>query len=420
MTDQMDEQLERGLASLTEWQGPSPKLWRRALAAADVVKPQRNHLLRFNWRSPKLLYGTAAVVFLAIAATLMTQATHALEFVAGGTGMTFDRAGDGSNRAEGWRWSLSSRADPSGMHNLIWRIAGQDIAPTTGESADDGRFSQGAFGDEGAQAPPNASQSKSQWLLISQGGSAPKSFISPSSSGAQDSAGRQVVRKATIELKTEDVRAAFAKVKLVLSAAQGEYVQDSSLTGSGETAQANLTLRVAADRLGEVLGRLNELGTVISERTEGEDVTAQTVDLEARLRNETRVEVELLELLEKRKDAPLKEILELRQSLAAVRNVIEQLTARREHLSRLVSLATVLVIIRAEDAPPPEQPGIGAFFGRSMTNAWDNGLTLLIRTFATLLHVLVGGLIWWVLLVGAVVLIRRAIQRSAARVAAGD
>ena len=407
MTDQIDEQLERGLASLTEWQGPSPKLWRRALAAADIVEPLRKPLLRFNWRSPKLLYGTAAVVFLAIAATLITPATLTPEFVVGSTGMDFAP-------------KFSSRVDPDGIHNLLWRIAGQDIAPTTGESAAGGRFSQGAFGDEGAQAPPNASQSKSQWLLISQGGSAPKSFISPSSSGAQNSAGRHVVRKATIELKTKDVRAAFAKVKLVLSAAQGEYVQDSSLTGSGDTAQANLTLRVAADLLGEVLSRLNELGTVISERTEGEDVTAQTVDLEARLRNETRVEVELLELLEKRKDAPLKEILELRQSLAAVRNVIEQLTARREHLSRLVSLATVLVIIRAEDAPPPEQPGIGAFFGRSMTNAWDNGLTLLIRTFATLLHVLVGGLIWWVLLVGAVLLIRRAIQRSAARVAAAD
>lgn len=413
MTDQTDEQLERGLASLTEWQGPSPKLWRRALATADLGKPRPKHLLRFNWRSPKLLYGTAAVVFLAIAATLMTQATLAPEFVAGGTGMTFERAGDGSNRAERLRQSLAANPD-------IWRFAGQDVLPSASQSADDARITHGFFGDEGEGVPYASSPSKSFRLLISQGGSAPKSFISPSSGGAQDSAGRRVVRKATIELKTEDVRAAFAKVKLVLSAAQGEYVQDSSLTGSGDTAQANLTLRVAADRLGEVLSRLNELGTVISERTEGEDVTAQTVDLEARLRNETRVEVELLELLEKRTDAPLKEILQLRQSLAVVRNAIEQLTARREHLSRLVSLATVLVIIRAEDAPPPEQPGLGAFFGRSMTNAWDNGLALLIRTFATLLHVLVGGLIWWVLLVGAVLLVRRAIQRSAARVAAAD
>jgi len=214
---------------------------------------------------------------------------------------------------------------------------------------------------------------------------------------------RHIVRKATIELVTEDVRAAFRKAEMIVSEAGGEYVEDSSLTGTAENMRADLTLRVAADRLSEVMNELRDLGEVRSEKLTGEDVTTQVVDLEARLRNEQRVEVELLELLEKRQDAPLREILELRGTLSNVRGSIERLTAQRQRLSRLVSLATVLVIIRAEHAPaPPDEPtefSIGTYFSEGVHKAWQKGLMLLADTCGFLLSVIVGGLIWWILLV---------------------
>ncbi|MFQ5805550.1 MAG: DUF4349 domain-containing protein [Phycisphaerae bacterium] len=212
---------------------------------------------------------------------------------------------------------------------------------------------------------------------------------------------RQIIRKATIELLTDDVRAAFLKATQIVSEAKGEYVQDSSLTGTAENMQADLTLRVAADRVPEVMNELRQLGEVRSEKLAGEDVTTQAVDLEARLRNEQRVETELLELLEKRKDAPLTEILQLRATLSDVRSVIERLTAQRERLNRLVSLATVLVIIRTQAAPPeePDDPSIGAYFIDGIQKAWQRGLMLLADTCGLLLSIAVGGLIWWVLVV---------------------
>ena len=227
---------------------------------------------------------------------------------------------------------------------------------------------------------------------------------------------RHVIRKATIELATEDVRAVFLKAALLISEAKGEYVQDSGITGRAEKMQANLTLRVAAERLPEVLNELRQLGEVRSEKTTGEDVTTQVVDLEARLRNEQRVEAELLQLLEKREDSPLKEILELRRTIADVRQAIEQLTAQRERLSRLVSLATVLVIIRPADAPPPaepEEPGLGAYFIDALGGAWHKGTTFLVNTFAGFVSVLIGGLIWWILLIAVILLVRSYRRRTA-------
>jgi len=226
---------------------------------------------------------------------------------------------------------------------------------------------------------------------------------------------RQVVRKAQMELLAKDVRATFLKASLLISEAQGEYVQDSSITGSGERVEANLTLRVAATRLADVLNELRGLGEVRSEQTGGEDVTGQVVDVEARLRNEKQVEAELLKLLESRQNAPLKDIVDVRTSLGNVRQSIEQLTAQREKLGRLVSLATVLVIIRPADAPPPKPPpGLAAYLGQSLLDGLHRGALFLINTLATIAGVLVGGLVWWVLLVAAILIVRGYRRRRSA------
>lgn len=229
-------------------------------------------------------------------------------------------------------------------------------------------------------------------------------------------AARQVARKATIELLTSDVRTAFLKATYLVQEAGGEYAEDSSLTGSGREMQANVTLRVAAGRLSEVLVELRQLGEVRSERIEGQDVTAQAVDLDARLHNERRVETELLELLSARKDAPLAEILSLRETLARVRASIEQLAAARERLARLVNLATVLVILRAPDAPPPapSDRGLLAYGAETLYTAWVTGARFLVQSIGLFVSALVGGLPLWILL-GVVYAIHTRHSRRTAR-----
>lgn len=226
--------------------------------------------------------------------------------------------------------------------------------------------------------------------------------------------GRQVIRKATMDLLTPDVRAVFMKAAHLVSEAGGEYVQESALTGTGRDLLGTLTLRVAATRLSVVAGQLRELGVVSSESTSGEDVTAQVVDIDARLRNERRVEAELLEFLASRSHAPLKDVLELRDSIARVRQSIESLTAQQQRLSRLVSLATILVIIRAD----ADKPNLGGSLGNRLEQAWTTGRTSFISSLGWLVEVLVGGAVWWALLAvstGCVLVARR---RAIARVSA--
>ncbi|MCI0631068.1 MAG: DUF4349 domain-containing protein [Phycisphaerales bacterium] len=420
MSTQSRDPLEHQLAALTVWNDPDPQVWKRALDAASkqpVPKPPRIHRI-LNWPLPKVLAAMVALFLLGTIAiaillpSLGKARSHVIFEHAGPVNSSSRTAQqalakfDTPSASIGFPWQAQQAQISDLDRSASWRIV-TDISGDTGSGGGGGGLGGGGGGAGAAFEPTTAAPR-------------PPAQASTSTLDTAPGADRQIVRKASIELTTNDVRAAFLKAAHLISEANGEYVQDSTLTGSDKTAQANLTLRVAADRLPAILNELRSLGAVVNENTTGEDVTNQVVDLEARLRNEQRVETELLQLLEKRTDAPLKEILELRDHIASVRQQIEQLTAQRERLGRLVSLASILVIIRTKDGPTPEVPAdqsLGEYFSASLAAAWRNGLLFLADTLAGTLRILIGGLFWWVVLVVALLSLRNFLQRRAAEAA---
>lgn len=381
MTNQadMDHRLERGLRSLASWGEdlPRPRPWERAVAESSMPSARSESLGNSGpWYTrrvhPGVLVGVFAVVFVVV--------------VVGGVLLP----SLARSRQSSISFSNSEREERSALS--AYSIA----QPPPGDSA---------VGFDPTQTPATEE-------LIDLLSRRVDPEAQPNTSAA--SPDRHVVRKATVELKTPDVRAAFLKASLIPNAAAGEFVQDSAVTGDVHVS-ANLTLRVAAARLPEVLNQLRELGKVTGEQVRGEDVTAQVVDVEARLRNERRIEQELLALLDQRNDAPLKDILELRAKLGEVRDGIERLDAQRANLSRLVSLATVLVLIRADAAPEPERaaPALLSKLSKSFGAAWRSGVEFLIGSTAWIVQVAIGGLIWWTIAVVAVVVVRGQRRRAA-------
>jgi hypothetical protein len=224
---------------------------------------------------------------------------------------------------------------------------------------------------------------------------------------------RHVIQKAYIELLVPDVRTAFQKSTLLISEARTEFYTDASITGEDDSARASLTLRVTPDRLSIVLQSLRDLGIVFSESLSGEDVTDQLLDLDARLRNEQRVETELLELLDARKDAPLKDILDLRQAIGSVRESIERLKAQQASVSRLVSLVTILVVIRSDASRPHIEPtgGVWSMFTHRLSTGWTSGLYSLASFSGNAVRFLVAGLPLWILL-AVLIPVARVLQQA--------
>ena len=223
---------------------------------------------------------------------------------------------------------------------------------------------------------------------------------------------RRVVQRGTVEIRVSDVPAAFSRLPGLLAPAGGEFIEQSSLSGAGANAVGSATLRVSTKRLGMVQAALAEWGTVIAQTSAGEDVTDQAIDLEARLAVERRVERELLDLLDTRNGSPLKEILEVREQLNAVRTQIERLVAQQNRLDGLVALATLTVTLRG---PAPETvvntPNLFSYAKQALSEAWTRSLTSAVDSLAWLVSVAVGGLFVWIGL-GAIVIILLRVWRS--------
>ena len=397
-----DEQIERKLGEMTRWTEPQPEVWKRALAQVEAdSRAPRDVLGRIlNTRiSPRWL-AIAAVLVVIIATGIVAELTR--------------------NRPH--REISMGMSSPSNLQN--YGAAQRSTLPMVDPSRPASDTSEWEPGNPAPSEPaPGGGGWGGEWPLLSGGGSAVRQPIRGDSGFNQDDvdgvlADRSVIRKATIELVTPDVRAAYLRAAQLISQAQGEFIDDSALQGvEEENITAHLTLRIRADRLDDVLNDLRQLGKVVSEESKGEDVTTQVVDLDARIRNEERIEQELLDLLAKREDAPLKEILELRGEISRVRGRIEQYTAQVQNLSKLVSLATVLVIIRPdieldEEAAEDDEASIGEYFGDMISDAWDGGVRFLAGSIAVIIRSLVGGAIWIGLVILAFVTIRYARQAA--------
>lgn len=220
--------------------------------------------------------------------------------------------------------------------------------------------------------------------------------------------GRAVVYTDRVTVRVESVLLAFGRVQDVVDGSLGEYVSASSYRSGDRSFSATVTVRVRPERRGEVLLALSELGEVIEQGTTTTDVGGDLVDLRSRLRNERRVEEELLALLSARPDADLEDVLVLQRTLGGVRGSIERLEGRLASLEARVSLAEIRVTLMEEGAKrsadgDAEEGGFVSMMGDALRDGGD----ALVESVAFLVRVAVGGaVVWFGLIVFGVVVWR--------------
>lgn len=170
---------------------------------------------------------------------------------------------------------------------------------------------------------------------------------------------RQVIRQASLELQADDTRAAFDTIVDLVEDAGGFVSSATVLPVNGETDQPEVTmvLRVPANELSRVLDAIKKsVEVVVTESQNAEDVTAQFVDLEARLHNLQALETELVALLaevREQPDADPAKLLEVFNEVSRVRGEIEQLQGQLNYLNDVVALATLSVYLAPTPAAVP-------------------------------------------------------------------
>ncbi len=275
------------------------------------------------------------------------------------------------------RWQVVA----AGVAALV--IAGTIVAAVTNETSGEATLAITEPARDSAAASGSASPAP-----------APLAFPSPDGAGGDESGQKQidigpvppttvpgaVVPGALKIVRTGELRvnvgkngfgAAFDRVASI-AAAHGGFVANSSTSTVEKARAGELTVRVPADKFDAARRDLGALGTVESQSLRGEDVSAQLVDYDARLKSLTAQEEALRGLLGKA--TAVGEVLQVQNSLFDVRQQIEQLQAQKANLEQAASLATLQVSLFEPGAafrPQPTEPekGLAGALGRAVDAA---------------------------------------------------
>ncbi|WP_408896655.1 DUF4349 domain-containing protein [Nocardioides sp. R1-1] len=223
-----------------------------------------------------------------------------------------------------------------------------------------------------------------------------------------------VISTGTVSLEAEDVGKARLGVRKVVDEHRGTVSQQETTTGEkGRLSTARLVLRVPSDRFDDVIAALEDLATPTGTTTNGEDVTAEVVDVDARIRAQ-RKSVERVEALLARAES-IEQIVAVESQLARRQGDLDALESRQRWLADQTSLSTVTVYIEQPADPdrPDDEPS--GFLG-GLERGWDSFVDGLGGVL-----VAVGFLVPWLALValvaGAVRLVLRRRARGPARTA---
>jgi hypothetical protein len=151
-------------------------------------------------------------------------------------------------------------------------------------------------------------------------------------------ADQSLIKTGTIEIEVADVDASATRARTLI-VGLGGLVSDSSRSG-GDHPVMTVTYRVPAARFDDALDGLRGLGSkIVAEQTQTIDVTAQVVDLGARLVNLRASEKALQSIMDR--TVKIDEVLAVQTQLTDVRGQIEQLTAQQQTLAQQSAYGTI-------------------------------------------------------------------------------
>ena len=222
---------------------------------------------------------------------------------------------------------------------------------------------------------------------------------------AQAKATPSIARSASLRLSTRDLEATRLAVERI-SGGLGGWFSHVSVSRVEKARSLRGALQFPAASLDSALAALKPLGTVLEESQNGEDVTAQIIDVDVRVSNARNTEKRLLDLLQKRTGA-LDDVLAAEREIARVREEIERYDAHRKNLERRVTYATLNLEILEETqatltlGPRPVPGRFRDAFVTGVTEALDTllGLALVAVRVAPALLLWVAVLVWPVLTV---------------------
>jgi hypothetical protein len=184
-----------------------------------------------------------------------------------------------------------------------------------------------------------------------------------------EDATRDVVKTASMTVAVTNTSEAADKAAVLVEKADGRVDSRTEDAGSDRGfARTSIVLRVPVAKLDEVVRELKTLGTVQSAETTSEDVTAQRVDLDARIKAlQTSVD-RLLAIMRDARDPDA--LITAEDALSQRQADLDSLRAQRDALGDRIEYSTVNVTFVAESIGGPAPKEYQGFLGQ-VERGWD-------------------------------------------------
>lgn len=201
---------------------------------------------------------------------------------------------------------------------------------------------------------------------------------------------RKLIRNGDITVEVADVRAAYNEVKSKV-AALGGYVSEDGQNNYGDGLSVTMRIRVPAERFDTLLQSVEASARrVESKSVSVSDVTAEFVDIEARMKTKYELEARYAEILKSARS--VSEILEVEQALNNVRGEIESMEGRLKYLSDQVAMSSLSVVLVERITP---RSGFWMVIGESFTSGWNGFLGFIATLVGFWPFFLLGaGIVW--------------------------
>jgi len=188
-----------------------------------------------------------------------------------------------------------------------------------------------------------------------------------------DAISTMVIRTATASVEVDSLEPAIAQVK-ELASRLGGYVANSGIeAGKNRLRQASLVVKIPAGRFDDVVAGLTPIGKLETINVSAKDVGEEYVDVTARMENSKRLERRLIDLLATR-TGKLKDVLDVEQALARVREEIERFEGRMRYLQAHTAMSTLSITVHE---PLPVVGSAGrSVMGEAFRQAWRNFVAL--------------------------------------------
>jgi hypothetical protein len=207
---------------------------------------------------------------------------------------------------------------------------------------------------------------------------------------------RMLVRMGGASIEVASIDSAVPEVRALATTIGGFVANSSVQAGRNQVKTATLEVKAPAQDFDRLISGLGPLGKVESVNVSAQDVGEEYVDVEARIANDHRLEARLIELLATR-TGKLKDVLDVEQELARVRQEIERYEGRLRYLQAHAELSSLTITVH-EAVPIIDHVSTNPIVAATR-EAWRNFIDLVAFVVASLGIVIpigaVAGTLWY-------------------------